>query len=171
MGGLRKGVRCSRVTKPKHRDPSWPIHLSPHWPPPCLALGNISPTTTPPWASAKAIALGRASASSPSLALCSLLVPLGLASLPPPPETGLSSQTSPRGLADPLNHKQKDPRPFPTDPPPVVQRGSRTPGPSVCPQGPSTRCPLGTKAWAALWEGRRGGLCSWDIQKLLSWEP
>lgn len=170
VGGLRGSVRCSRVTKPKHRDPSWPIHLSPHWPPPCLALGNISPTITPPQASAKAIALGRASASSPSLAVHSPLVPLGLANLSPPPETRLFSQTSPRGLAIPLNHKQRDPTPFPTDPPPIVQRGSRPLGP-VYPQDPSTRYPLGTNAWAALREGRKGGLCSWGIQKLLSREP
>lgn len=33
VGGLGGSVRCSRVTRPKHRDPSQPIHLSPHWPP------------------------------------------------------------------------------------------------------------------------------------------
>lgn len=168
LGGGPEGV--SRVTKPKHRDPSWPIHMSPHWPPPCLALGNISPTTTPPRPRPKPLSWAGPPPHLPAWPLRSFSVPLGLASLSPPPETGLSSQTSPRGLANPLNHKQRDPTPFPTDPPPIVQRGSRPLGP-VCPQDPSTRCPLGTKAWAALREGRRGGLCSWGIQKLLSREP
>lgn len=42
------GGRCSRVTRPEHRDPSHPIHLSPNWPPPRLALGKTFPTTPPP---------------------------------------------------------------------------------------------------------------------------
>lgn len=99
VGALGGGVRCSRVTRPEHRDPSHPIHLSPNWPPPRLALGKTFPTATPhPPAWAKAIALGWASASSAlSLALLTLSR-CPRPGQPPPinPETGLSSQTSPR---------------------------------------------------------------------------
>nr|XP_045719322.1 SH3 domain-binding protein 1-like [Mirounga angustirostris] len=123
VGGLGGGI------------PSHPIHLSPSRPPPCLALGKTFPTKTPhPLAWAKAIALGWASASSaPSLALLALSR-YPRPGQPPPtsPETGLSSQTSPRGLANSTIRE----RPFPTNPPPIVQRHSRTLGPSICPQGP-----------------------------------
>lgn len=47
LGGWT-GRGCPRVARPRHGAPPWPIYLSPHRPPPCLALGNVSPTTTPP---------------------------------------------------------------------------------------------------------------------------
>nr|KAF6401593.1 hypothetical protein HJG63_009644 [Rousettus aegyptiacus] len=91
--------------------------------------GDRLPHHDPTPASAKAMALGRAS----TCLICSQptpapTVPPGLASLPPPPETRLSSQTSPRGLVNPLDHKEKDPRPFPTAPL-LLSRGVQ--GPSV----------------------------------------
>lgn len=141
--------------------PSHPIHLSPNWPPPRLALGKTFRTTTPhPLAWAKAIILGWASTSpAPSLALLALSW-YPRPGQPPPtsPETGLSSQTSPRGLANPVNRKEKDPSPSTPLP---LSRGIQVPlvRPSV-PRAPSTGWLPGTKAWAALREGRRG----WVVQ-------
>ncbi|XP_057566001.1 LOW QUALITY PROTEIN: basic proline-rich protein-like [Hippopotamus amphibius kiboko] len=179
VGGLGGGVWCFRVTRPKRRDPSRPI------PEPQLAScsawrwGVLTPAPGPgskpwPWAGPPPHLLP-AWPSPPSPG--ETPVPPGPGQPPPTlPDTRLSSQTSPRGLADPLDHKEKGPPPhhqdpFPPAPTLAVRRGSRTLGPSVCPQGPSTGWPLGTRAWAALREGRRGGSCSWGIRKLLSREP
>lgn len=159
--------------RPEHRDPSHPIHLSPNRPPPRLGLGKTFPTTTPdPLAWAKAIALGWASTSSaPSLA------PLALSWFPrpgqPPPSlprnwTFLPNQ--PKGLGKPTQPSRE--RPFPTQPPPIVQRHSRTLGPSVCPQGPPPRGSCwGPKHGPLSGRAGGGGSCSWGIRKLLRREP
>ncbi|XP_044769061.1 WAS/WASL-interacting protein family member 1-like [Neomonachus schauinslandi] len=159
VGGLGGGI------------PSHPIHLSPSRPPPCLALGKTFPTKTPhPLAWAKAIALGWASASSaPSLALLALSR-YPRPGQPPPtsPETGLSSQTSPRGLANSTIRE----RPFPTNPPSHCPEAFKNPWSVRLSPGPP---PLGG-CWGPKHgplSGRAGGggSCSWGIRKLLSREP
>lgn len=77
------------------------------------------------------------------------------------PETGLSPRPA-RGAGRPhsiLKRKTQDPLP-PHAPPPPSPRASGTSGPSVClsPAAPPLGGPLGTKAWAALREGRPGTL-------------
>lgn len=96
---------------------------------------------------------------------------------PPPtsPDTGLSSQTSPRGLANPPDHKEKD-TPHTQDPSPPaalpLSGGVREPlvRPSV-PRPPPAGGRWGPKH-GPLW-GRAGGVgCAvWGIQKLVSREP
>lgn len=151
MGGLGGSVRCCRVTRPKHRPfPAPPPEPPGGLQPPCLALRNIYPPGPAP-------GLGRSWCPEQGLRLiCSqpgpqllLLLPPGLASLPPLPETGLSSQTSPRGLANPLDHKEKDPRPSP-DSPSHCPEGFKTPGPIRGSPGPC-RWPPGAEAWAVGW--------------------
>lgn len=122
--------------------------------------GERLPHHDPTPASAKAMALGRAS----TCLICSQpapapTVPPGLASLPPPPETRLSSQTSPRGLVNPLDHKEKDPRPFPTAPL-LLSEGFKDPRFSCLSPGPLHQVAVGDRSMGRSLGGQEG----WVLQ-------
>lgn len=99
-GGLGGGVRCFRATELKHKAPS-PAHpAQPQLT--SMPRENLPPPRPPPRTQAKARAGLRVSPA-PSLT-------------PLPPKSRLSSQTSPRSLANPLAPEEKDPGPFPITP-------------------------------------------------------
>lgn len=152
-GGLGGGVRCSRVTRP--------IRLSPNWSPPCLALGNLFPTTSPipgprpkplPWAGPPPPLL-------PAWPSPPVAYTPGLVSLLPPPQTPDFPPKRAQGAWQThsiIRRKTQDPS---HQPPSRCPEGFQNPW-SGCPQGPSTRWLLGTKAWVTLRQGRRDGSCS-----------
>lgn len=103
----------------------------PHWPPPASMPGaeeylphhNPHPRPRPklwPWARPPPHLLP-AWPSVPSLGTP------GPGQPPPTSRNRTSSQTSPRGLANPLDHKEKDPRPFPTELPLPLPRRVQEP--------------------------------------------
>lgn len=143
VGVLRWGP-CAGVLGslgPNPGTPPQPTHLSPSRPP-CLALGSIFLTTTPPqlrpepWPGR-----GPPHRSQPGQ--------------PPPAPQKPDFPSKPAREAW-RTHLIMKRRPSLPAPPPVVGGRLRTRGRSVCPQGPSTGWPLGTKA--RLLSGTAGAL-------------